>query len=698
MRMNYQTKNNGFMNDSKNKLPISSEDYTLSKIVAYNFIFNVPIYQRLYVWGTDQINTLLDDLVNSFKKEENQYYLGGIMITKNHSNCLAPLVKYDLIDGQQRFTTLWLLSQCLGYNLSEFVHYKDKQNSIPRISFSVRDFADAYFSDLDNSKNDTNQEEKELKPLRIAVATINNYFKNENCKINDADKQAFSNFIFNKVFFVVTEMPEDTDENKVFEAMNNRGVQLQQHEILKSNLLKYITSDIALRNRYAQIWDACSIMENYLEKNIKDVASLQWKQLFSDTEEDEKNIDLPENILDILKVNSITKTDFKLSTIIGKEITEEENAELKFDANKDELYESAKVRSIISFPMLLLHTFRIYQKRYKNILDLNESAEVNGKELISIFKSNEKYLQNESDVTDFFKLLWNVREKFDRFVIKWVLVEDNDRQSEQQIIQRLYQSKTAFQRKKPIGSDRFALLQSMLYHSQQLITHYWLTPFLNYLLDGHNLEQNLSYLERLDNAMFCSPRQDLRTMSYSMMFVDYESLKGDASFVEGELRKPLGVQFPHYLFYKTEYILWKNRDQLIDRNIDLSKWDNYRMTAKNSVEHIFPQTQKEENKHIVFIETDEQEKVNNDFNSAHQFEEFKIYSTKDDFGNLVLLSPGMNSEYSNKPYAEKRAQFISKPAVDSLKSDLIFKSENWNWEKTVLHREEIIRYFLNDLN
>lgn len=686
------------MSDLKNKLPISSEDSTLSKIVSSRFIFNIPIYQRLYVWGTDQINTLLDDLVNSFKKEEIQYYLGGIMITESKSNSYDFLTKYDLIDGQQRFTTLWLISQCLGNDLSNFSFYKDKDKSIARISFSVRDFANTYFSDLDDSKSYTKQEEKELKPLKIAVSTINNYFRNESCKIKDRDKEDFASFIYNKVFFVITEMPEETDENKVFEAMNNRGVQLQQHEILKSTLLKYIDSNVPLRNRYAQIWDACSMMDNYIEKNIKDVAGLQWKQLFSETEEYEKNVDLPNNILEILKVNGSDKEEFKLSILINEEISKEEREELKSESNKDELYESAKVRSIISFPMLLLHTLRIYQKRYKAVSDKIESVEVNGKELISIFKKNEKYLQNEQDVTDFFNLLWNVREKFDRYVIKWVLEEENDRKSEQQIIQRLYQSKTAFHRKKPVGSDQFALLQSMLYHSQQLITHYWLTPFLNYLLEDQRIENNLLYLERLDNAMFCNPREDLRTMSYSMMFVGFQDLRGSRTFIERELRQPFGVKFPHYLFYKTEYVLWKNRNHLNHHRIDQNKWDNYRMTAKNSVEHIFPQSQKNENKHIIYVELQDEKNVNDVYNSTSKFEEFRQYPFKDDFGNLVLLSPGMNSEYSNKPYAEKRAQFISKPAVDSLKSDLIFKHENWNWEKAVSHRNEILELFLVDLN
>lgn len=58
----------------------------------------------------------------------------------------------------------------------------------------------------------------------------------------------------------------------------------------------------------------------------------------------------------------------------------------------------------------------------------------------------------------------------------------------------------------------------------------------------------------------------------------------------------------------------------------------------------------------------------------------------------------MNSEYSNKPYAEKRAQFVSKANVDSLKSDLIFKNEHWDWKKASHHRDEIIQLFKEELN
>ena len=65
----------------------------------------------------------------------------------------------------------------------------------------------------------------------------------------------------------------------------------------------------------------------------------------------------------------------------------------------------------------------------------------------------------------------------------------------------------------------------------------------------------------------------------------------------------------------------------------------------------------------------------------------------DDFGNLVLLAVGMNSEYSNKSFAEKRTSFFEKKRLDSLKSALIFENQKWNWDLCQQHRNEIIALF-----
>lgn len=653
-----------------NKLEIISRKLTLNRIVEEDLVFNIPIYQRLYVWGEQQIRTLLADLYRAFlnKKSEN-YYLGGIMLTENNN-------KLDLIDGQQRFTTLWLISKVLEGDLSKFSYTNRNKEQTARISFSVRDFANQYFNSNDVLINLTLDELKELQPISEGIELIRNYLKDE---INEEDRLEFSSFIYNHVMLVATKMPEDTDENKVFEAMNNRGTQLQQHEILKSTLLSKLIKNKTLMHQYALLWDACSIMDDYIEKNIKLVANLEWKYLFPNINNGDKPDELPDNILNRVSVlNNEKPSDFLLD-ILKEQINETEKEIIDSSIKKKKARkgtEGERVRSIISFPMLLLHTLRIYQFRERKCLTSDDIAEVKGKDLIQIFNSYSSYFETEENVKAFIDLLWNVRKQFDKYVIKWI--SNDEEKDEVHLIKRLYQSETAFQRRAPKTNEGFALLQSMLYHSQQIITHYWLTPFLNKMLDVDDVSQLNSYLEKLDNEMFCNERRDLRTMSFKVMQNDINELNGNTKFVEETLKSKLGTSYPSYWFYKLEYILWLNRN-VLDENDD---WGDYKMTAKNSVEHISPQNPKSEDVNIVFNINDSEE---------------KRVKKQNDFGNLVLLSPGMNSEYSNKTFNSKKVDFVDKKRLDSLKSDLIFNNDIWNWSKCKLHRKKMIKLFIKHL-
>ena len=66
------------------------------------FSFTIPTYQRPYVWGDEQIEKLLKDFYKSFQNNKDEDYYIGTILTKENGK------EAELIDGQQRFTTLWL--------------------------------------------------------------------------------------------------------------------------------------------------------------------------------------------------------------------------------------------------------------------------------------------------------------------------------------------------------------------------------------------------------------------------------------------------------------------------------------------------------------------------------------------------------------------------------------------------------------
>ena len=689
---------------------IAASLLNLEKVVEENIRFNIPIYQRLYVWKINQIKTLLEDLKTAFDNDSTEsYFLGGIMLSSSRNG------KIDLVDGQQRFTSLWLICDALSNSnpeLKRFTYF----NNEPRIHFSIRHKAQEYLKDHNSFKKYFDEKDEvveglkseitEIIPLatgrKIIIEVLNSFQKD-----SDFDSRLFGDYIFSKVQFSQTFIPAKSDMNRVFEAMNNRGKQLQHHELLKSKLLEKISSEHRLI--YSIMWDACSDMNTYIEKSLKDVADLDWKNIFS-------NFDaLRESERDTLIDNKYKLDALDIFKLLGKSNDNNEkekslfkilNEPLNNDSNnsktniKEDDYFSKQIRSIISFPTFLLHTLRIYLANTKGA-EIN-SPDVNDKKLIENFDIETNFT-DQKQVTEFIELLWKLRILFDRYVIKWIYNEEE--KEEYHDIENIQISKSSItnkngstnetisiQRLSSTGETITALvvLQGMLYHSQEMITQYWLTPFLHFLSNAEieNDNEVLNRLEVLDNDLFYSTDSDkLKDRTYRFIFKDtsklYNNLKNTTDYLSGAY----GTNYPNYIFYKLEYILWKNREKLCKKypKLNIDKWSNYRMTAKNSVEHIFPQKAQDENKHIQYLSED-------------RFEYIKNIKPLDEFGNLVLISPGMNSEYSNKPYKEKKGKFDSKLDIDSLKSALIFKEEEWDYDKAVFHRNEMISLIKEYIN
>ena len=84
---------------------VSGAEYPLSKVFSSDFEYVIPSYQRPYAWTPDQTGELFDDLIASFRAEQDEgYFLGSIVLIKSEDSAYA-----QVIDGQQRLTTLTIL-------------------------------------------------------------------------------------------------------------------------------------------------------------------------------------------------------------------------------------------------------------------------------------------------------------------------------------------------------------------------------------------------------------------------------------------------------------------------------------------------------------------------------------------------------------------------------------------------------------
>jgi uncharacterized protein with ParB-like and HNH nuclease domain len=115
----------------------TTKQITIATLVADNIEFLIPVYQRPYVWDDIEIKKLLEDLKYNFENNTKEYFVGNTYVINSTKESRPNL--YEVIDGQQRFTTFWLISYCfkvMGVN-SNLTNYLNRNNDI-RFDFDIR--------------------------------------------------------------------------------------------------------------------------------------------------------------------------------------------------------------------------------------------------------------------------------------------------------------------------------------------------------------------------------------------------------------------------------------------------------------------------------------------------------------------------------------------------------------------------------
>lgn len=613
----------------------------IKSICANRYV--VPTYQRPYVWEKEQIDKLLLDFYYAYVKNEDHYFIGTVIASeKNHA--------YELIDGQQRFTTLWLIAfsfykEGIDTSLNNFLGTSENL----RLGFTIRTQVEEYLKLILEHKtvftekfSETRINEDEyLHHIAQAVTTIQNMLKQLDFK-EEKTLKGFSEFIYRNVLFVQNISPENINLNKLFITLNNSGIQLEQSDILKSKLLRELQTEKKL---HSLIWESCEKMGDLFPYNVKSIfQGADWKTIKIDT--------LSEFRKEIFLNDSGEETDAIATERVYNlaDIVNGNTVNLIATSNEKRNNNINKCRSIINFSQLLLHTYRIFLKK-KATSDFD--LPFHTKNLLNIFES----LTTEAEIKEFIQLLWEVRYQFDRFVVKWVEEEEEEMLS----LCTVNVDGNGNLKWDTLEKSSLSMLQSVLYHTTNPNTQIWLTPFLYRLLNEET--DNLEILEEIDNKLSISLQED-KHATFCLM---------DANFMETEtldfiqyLNACKGTSFKHYWFQKLEYILWKQWEKTDGRFV------NYRIVRKNSVEHVFPQ--------------------NHEFEKRLDKDETTHDNWLNSFGNLALLNVSQNSSYSNQDVRKKRVDFDSKNTYDSLKLAKIYSGDVTKWSIVEIqqHQEEML--------
>lgn len=605
--------------------------------------YSIPLYQRLFEWGSENVAQLLDDLQSAFEKyihasssiisgidpTEWDYYIG--MLTSTVADKSGE--KLYLVDGQQRFTVLTLIGCVMQSYAREswrkFLLYREK----PRLSFISRKSDELYLIKLINQEFDYEGELVNYN-MREAIKTVRDYMDKYK-----GDKEAFAKYIYNHLSFFISELPEKygvQDLNKYFERMNSSGKNLEHHEILKVKILSKLDGNVSL---YMQLWNKIADVDTILlrKKDYQKESEAEYnyrknKVLMSSLADIEACPELINNLKD--EANK----DARPIKSIG--IREKKPQDL----NNNHFNDS---RSILRFPQLLLQTLFLYLKNKKgDEFSPRLDDFFNQNKLLETFQKHlpfEGVGVNKECLKEFFEHLLHCRVAMDVCFVRSLeygysldmnLPEDNKELKE------------------------LMMFESFLYVSSTNLTYYrWFGCLMTYVLNNQRIPKA--------KELFLELKKQNDSLN---KLPEYSKL----NFGE-EIR---------YWFWRLDFYIWQHRYELFETEEDAAYLDiveNYVFIRNRSIEHIAPQHPKTESK-LQWSESEDDNKLLNSF------------------GNLVMISQGLNSALSNESYEVKTAHVQSyyngakSGSIESLKLLLVHQNySKWDREAIKEHGENMYK-------
>ena len=231
---------------------------------CFKNFYVVPDYQREYVWEERQVTQLLSDVFEEFENNHNkEYFIGSTVVFRDNNGC------YELIDGQQRTTTLFLIICALKSIYTEWGLDTDtldrmvKDKTVNSLGDSVDKFKlELQYKDSSNILTVISSLEERPANLKGSAERLFNAFENiiafltQNFRKEKPDQlKKFFVYLYRKLKFIQIKTPEINDALKIFETINERGIGLNPMDLLKNLIFRQVERDefTKLNNQWQQL-------------------------------------------------------------------------------------------------------------------------------------------------------------------------------------------------------------------------------------------------------------------------------------------------------------------------------------------------------------------------------------------------------------------------------------------------------------
>ncbi|WP_372403511.1 DUF262 domain-containing protein [Acinetobacter piscicola] len=639
----------------------------------------IPMYQRNYAWGEKEIDQLILDIQDYQKQPEQlnqgqtqgskKYYIGTLVVFERSKGT------YEIIDGQQRFTTLTLLAICLKrlskeekivLDMSWFNQFNLDFESRPKSSLTFQALLRG--DPLQHLKSSEYNADlvQGFELLQRAIQKI----------IKQGDLSVFCKYLFENVVITQVLVPKDTDLNHYFEVMNNRGEQLEKHEILKAQVMSVLnqikdeadkTSSLTL---FTSIWDATANMERYVQYGFsttqRDVIfGKDWGDFVpNDFSELQKNY--ADNLVQPHQQNESKLRILDMLTIPPNNIKNLDQSEEKPE----------RFNSIINFPNFLLQVLQIWL----NQTDRNEKVALDDKQLIDQFEKyillkgqeNQEHERVIENVKGFMFSLLKCKFIFDQYIVKRDYSTDHDDWSIKKL--KRYENTGSYVNTFEVNNtdiaQRVLLLMTAFHVSTPTLSYkYWLNGALYWLYQNKDksVSDYFNALQHLARKFIFQRYLNEKQIDYFDLIYGNQTID---DFKIDQSKLSFGNIENNFVFNYLDFLIYCDAENSNDKVIK-----NFKFTQRSSVEHFYAQQ----------IEG-ERDKLDDE--NLHRF------------GNLCLISSSKNSSIGSRLPSAKRDYFmpeIRKGKIDTLKLylmiQLLEKKGDWSTTQIEKHEQAMLALF-----
>lgn len=242
---------------------MEAAERTISQILTEQIRYEIPAYQRPYSWEKGNVEQLLDDVWEAFEANDEEYFIGSLITIERDKGLL-----YDVVDGQQRLTTLNLIFSRLRDGVDEPAKSELGRRVLPR---------NALTGEEETPRLTLRQRDQNFfRRYVLAGETVPEAVRKEVAKEQDAPKQRiienleaidsfiaqhdqktlklFANYLLSRVYVVFVTTASWQSAYRLFNVLNARGMALSNADLIKNMLFARLGGNAARSSDLDESW------------------------------------------------------------------------------------------------------------------------------------------------------------------------------------------------------------------------------------------------------------------------------------------------------------------------------------------------------------------------------------------------------------------------------------------------------------